>query len=363
MTEPAKAAQLGWGLLIATKDRLDALEVCVGQALAQTRPPQEIIVVDASADWETHRDRIAGIVSAHPQMRFVYMAAVLPSLTVQRNQALDVAQAAIVFMIDDDSFLYSDCAARIMALYEADTDGVVGGIQATLSEDLPPGTALSQARKATGGGGTPSKVRRKGLFEHVGYLLRRHVFLMGMADLFIPYGPGLIHRPLPQNMAPEQVRATTLFHGCRMTYRRHVIAQSRFDDLLRYYCPGEDLDASYRVSLTHHLLTARQAQLHHYTVSAGRIDRYRTTVLSVVNQAVLVARYGQDKARVRRAYFRLQRRRLLAEFLKDALSRRFSFPQLRGILAARPLARQAFSMSEAELSAWYPDMQEKILKG
>lgn len=362
MTEPA-AAGLSWGLLIATKDRLDALQVCVRQALAQTRAPAEIIVVDASAEWQAHRDGIAGIMAAHPQVRFVYMAAALPSLTVQRNQALEVAQTDIVFMIDDDSFLYPDCAARIMALYEIDTDGVVGGIQAALSETLPPDTALSQARKATGGGGTASRTRRKGLFEHIGYLLRRHVFLMGMTDLFIPYGPALIQRALPQNMDPAQVRATTLFHGCRMTYRRHVIAQSRFDDLLRYYCPGEDLDASYRVSLTHHLLTARQAQLHHYTVSTGRIDRYRTTVLSVVNQAVLLARHGQDKDRVQRAYFRLQRRRLLAECLKDALSRRFSFPQVRGILAARKLARQAFSMPRAELTTWYPDLQEKILKG
>lgn len=358
----AVASDLTWGLLIATKDRLDALQVCVQQALIQTRPPTEVIVVDASADWQNHRDEIAKILADYPKIHFQYFAAALPSLTVQRNQALDKAQADIVFMIDDDSFLFPDCAARIMGLYEADVDGVVGGIQAALSDTMPPGIALAQSRKVTGGGSAPAKTG-KNMFEHIRYVLRRHVFLMGMTDLFIPYQPKKPKHALPKNMDQTDARVTELFHGCRMTYRRHVITQSKYDDLLRYYCPGEDLDASYRVSLTHQLLTARQAKLHHYTISTGRIDRYRTTVLSGVNQAVLLARYGHDTGKVRRAYFRLQRRRLLAEFLKDLLSKRFSFPQLRGLLASRKLARQAFEMSPAELAAWYPDMQEKILKG
>ena len=55
------------------------------------------------------------------------------------------------------------------------------------------------------------------------------------------------------------------------------------------------------------------------------------------------------------------RRRLLAEFLKDLLSRRWNLPQMRGLLAARRWTSAIFAMSDGKLESWYPDMQRRIL--
>ena len=351
---------LTWGLLIATKDRLDALLVCVRLAVTQSLPPSEVIVVDSSATWEDHARQIGEIVGAYPDIRFVYEKGAAPSLTVQRNQAIALAQADIVFMIDDDSFMFPDCAGEIMALYAADTEKAVAGIQATLRGDMPEAAGFAQARKQTGGGSqAPSEGARDGRLAR---WLKRRLFLMSMEELFIPYEGTLLHRAVPDTLAGRAVAPATLFHGCRMTYRRSVIAQTQFDGLLRYYCPGEDLDASYRVSQVGHILTAKNAYLHHYNVSTGRIDRHKTTMLSVLNQAVLLARHSSDKTLAQKRYRGLMRRRLLAEFLKDGLSRRLDFPQLRGLWAALKSARTAFALSPEELERWYLAKQEEIIK-
>ncbi len=354
-------SELTWGLLIATKDRLDALKVCVELALTQTCPPVEVIVVDSSAGWKEHARIIGGIVADYPDIRFVYEKGAQPSLTVQRNQAIDHAQADIVFMIDDDSYMFPECAEHILQIYAADTQRAVGGIQATLSNQAPDGTSLRQERKKTGGGSqTENAGRPRSALKS---WLTQKVFLMSKEEMFIPYGTPPAPRSVPSELEALGVKPATLFHGCRMTFRREVIARVKFSDLLRYYCPGEDLDASYRVFREALLLKSTQARLHHYNISTGRIDRYKTTILSALNQAVLLSLYADDSKRARQRYFRLMWRRVLAEFLKDGLSRRFSFPQLRGILATFVPARQVFDMPSEQLETWYLAKQEEILKG
>ncbi len=55
------------------------------------------------------------------------------------------------------------------------------------------------------------------------------------------------------------------------------------------------------------------------------------------------------------------RRRLLTEFLKDLLSRRWDLPQMRGLLAARRWMGAIIAMSDGELENWCPDMPRRIV--
>ncbi|MEM8580635.1 MAG: glycosyltransferase [Pseudomonadota bacterium] len=350
-------SDLTWGLLIATKDRLDALLVCIRLAVTQTHPPTEVVVVDSSANWEMHARRIADLMASYPNIRLVYEKGAAPSLTVQRNQAIDEAQADIVFMIDDDSFMFPDCAAEIMAVYSADIEGEVAGIQAILSPEIPQAANFAQNRRKT-----PQASVNGARSNKLMLWLKREVFLMTKDRLFIPYDDTERSETVPGPLSNQDVALAPLFHGCRMTFRRHNITQTRFDGLLRYYCPGEDLDASYRLARTGLLLTAHRALLYHYNVTTGRIDRYKTTILSALNQAVLLARHATDKSLAKKRYWALMRRRMIAEVLKDGLSGRLSFPQLRGLLAARPLARKAFALGQDNLEDWYMKVQDGIVK-
>jgi hypothetical protein len=145
------------------------------------------------------------------------------------------------------------------------------------------------------------------------------------------------------------------------TFRREAVVREPFDPILRSYGPGEDLDASYRISRHGALVTARLAMLHHYQSAAGRTNRYQVTLLSALNQAVGIRRHSADLDAQRAEFGNLMRRRFLAEFLKDLLSRRWDLPQMRGLLAAPRWTAAIFAMSDGELENRCPDMQRRIL--
>ncbi|WP_436397436.1 glycosyltransferase family 2 protein [Roseobacter sp. S98] len=349
--------QLSWGLLIATKDRAEPLQTCVRLALAQTRPPVEIIVVDSSADWADHARTLQEIVADHPQIRFVCEQGAAPSLTVQRNQAIALGQADIFFMIDDDSFMHPDCAEEIMRLYEADTAQAVAGVQASETAEMP-GVAQQGARRTDTA--DVSGVREKSA------LLRwvfRVLLMMGKKEVFIPYDRIFREGPVPAELQGLDAAPVALFGGFRMTYRRAAVTAEQFDPCLRYYCPGEDLDGSYRVSRQGILLTANAARLHHYVSAAGRLNRGQVAHLWSLNQAVLLRRHASDQVWARQAYRRRMAHRVVSDVIKDLLMRRFSLPQTRGSCRAWREAAQVFAMTPETLETWYPGHQERIIKG
>ena len=354
------AGRQSWALVIATYDRAEILEHCIRLAVEQSRPPAEVIVIDAGANWrETGESIRREVLARHSGIAFAYEPAAEKSLTVQRNQGVGLTRSDVLFLIDDDSLMHPGSAAEIMAIYEADTAGDIVGVQANLADDLPPGIAIQGERKAVGA----SKLGPRGgpsALLALGDWLRRKVFLMDAGELFIPYD-GAAHEASLRVHMPEGAERTHLFHGCRMTFRREAVVREPFDPILRSYCPGEDLDASYRISRHGALVTARRAMLHHYQSAAGRTNRYQVTLLSALNQAVCIRRHSADPGARRAEFGNLMRRRLLAEFLKDLLSRRWNLPQMRGLLAARRWTGAIFAMSDGELESWYPDMQRRIL--
>lgn len=347
---------LSWGLVIATYNREKILPECLKLAIAQTRLPSEIIVVDASANWQDTRDRVwREVVPTAPNLRWVYEAATQRGLTQQRNQGIRLATADIVFLIDDDSLMYPTCAEQIMRVYEADEQGVVRGVQASLTEQPPSDVAIADERKQTGWSKDSSSDLRRWIWKHI--------FLMDISKLWIPYDGALPQHPLPlpAALARLNVYSMPMFHGCRMTYRREAIAQTLFEPLLRYYAAIEDADASYRVSRQGILLEAPDAKLHHFNSGSGRLSRYQVAALSALNQVACLRKHSNDLQRDRRKFRWLMARRTIAELLKDGLSRRWSLPQVRGTLTAWRYAQQIFALSLTELEQWYPRFQQALL--
>lgn len=349
--------ELTWGLLIATKDRIDPLCNCVSLALAQTRRPHEIVVADASADWEANCDRVTKIIAAHPfQPRLVYLRGAAPSLAVQRNQAMNEATADVFFMIDDDSFMHHHCAAEIMQIYEADPENFLAGVQATESP-INPCSGPAGSRKSHGV--DLSRFRSK--LPMAKWLLD-HFLMRSKTSVFIPYDKAFSLPTLPPALQRLDVFAVELFGGFRMTYRAQAIRQEGFDTCLRYYCPGEDLDASYRASRYGALVTARRARLYHHASAAGRLKRTQIAHLWSLNQAVLLRRHAADQRWANQAWHRKMLHRIFTDLIKDALMRRFKFPQARGTWRAWRDGYKVFQLSPTHLENWYPEVQERIVK-
>lgn len=347
-------ASLSWSLVIATANRPIILAESIRLAVQQPRQPSQIIVVDASDAWEESRDHIfAMIASAARHIEWHYVPAAQRSITIQRNQGIDIAEADVVFFFDDDTLMFPGCVEHIMRIYESDTEHKIAGVAATSVDRLPPGAIVSDATKPTGAISYP-----KG--NALGLLLRwvnARIMLMNAASLFIPYDGEFKRCNLP-DVSCDAV-PVTLMQGFRMTYRYAPLAIERFDPLLRDYATFEDLDCSYRISRHGCLVEATQALVHHFQSNSGRLPRRHIARIGVLNQAMLLRKNAKHLSKAKTAFYLLMVRRLFAEFVKDVLSRRWSLPQFLGIIAGLKHCRVIFSATDEKLvstSLWFPDL-------
>jgi len=350
---------LTWALVVATYQREKILPQCIQLAVEQTCQPAEVIIIDASDHWERSRDKIfSEIASLAPHIRWIYVPAKQTGLPLQRNQGMDLATADILFFLDDDSLMYPDCAEAIMKVYAADVANQVVGVQASLADTMPSEMVVNDVTKPIGWKQDLQRVK----FNGVQQFIWKHVFLMNNEVTCIPYKGGFPNYEIPPALANLNAYTKRIFHGCRMTFRREVIAKERFEPLLLYYALNEDMDASYRMSQHGILLEATDSRLYHFQSGSGRLSRFIVSALSSLNQAVCVQRYSNNLKRDRRRFYILTLRRVLAEFCKDGLSRRWSFPQMRGVFVALRYSPIIFKMSIEELAHWYPQFQKKFVE-
>ncbi|HEY8926198.1 MAG TPA: glycosyltransferase, partial [Polyangia bacterium] len=89
-----------WALTVATYKRHQILAECVKRALRQTVGPAEIVIVDASPNWQEGKVAIEAL-CREAGVPCQYVEASVPSSAVQRNQGIALARADVLFMIDD----------------------------------------------------------------------------------------------------------------------------------------------------------------------------------------------------------------------------------------------------------------------
>ncbi|QIR84997.1 glycosyltransferase family A protein [Paracoccus sp. AK26] len=349
-------SNLTWALCIATLNRIDMLEKCITCALSQTRPPREIVIVDASEDWQANRTRIAHLIGGRVPLQ--YLPAPERSSTVQRNTAIKACSSDICMLIDDDSLMHPDCAEIIMQAYEIDVDGELLGIAGV--EGPSPMDVLSVARKVgSANHGRLASFRQTRLMQ----FLWRELFLMSRAVNFVPYaGPAGSRLPSWTAERGLDLAPTLQLPGCRMTARRSVLLQEPFEPAFRSYSPGEDFDISYRLSRIGTICVARNAKIYHHEIAASRIKREQETVLSICNAAFLLRKHSPNLGRDRRLWSLLMSRRLLAEALKDGLSRRWKLPQMRAAWRAAAISRGILKHADDDtLAGCYISIQQGIL--
>lgn len=148
-----------------------------------------------------------------------------------------------------------------------------------------------------------------------------------------------------------------------MTARRSALLQVPFEPAFRSYSPGEDFDISYRLSRIGVICAAPDARIYHHEVAVSRIRREQELVLSICNAAYLLRKHSPDLTHDRKRWARLMPRRLLAKLLKDGLTRRWSFPQLRATRRAMAISGEILTFPDlSQLEAWYVGIQQEILK-
>lgn len=352
---------LTWSLVVPTCNRRDVLLRVLPLALDQTVPPVQAVIVDSSDDWQVTRDAVLALTAEYPHIRLDYLQAVTASSATQRNQGIERATGDLVMMIDDDSFLYPDYAERILRIYAADTrkrlagvNGVNVGTMPGSREDALAGLTRKTCRRARTGG-----LRDRVMRYRLGRWFSRRILFQDMHALFLKYD-GDRNIVIPAEFSALDVTAMTFMSGHGLSVRREIALREPLDPALRYYAALEDLDASYRYGRHGILLRANDARLHHFEVAGSRVRRRTAITFQLLNMLVFIKRNARDPASWLGRYRLMLWRRLLGETIKDGLSRRWDFPQARGVLAALRDWRRVWNTPTEDLDDWYPGFQARI---
>ena len=340
---------LAWSLVVCTYKRERILPRCVRCALASGRKPAQVIVVDASPNWEATRDAVvAEFAGANPEVEFLYVPGRRASLTAQRNQGLELARGNVAFMIDDDSLLYPDAAEHVMAVYEADVNREVVAVTPVFVAAAPDEPGTAPAGKAVFDESSSGMVRR---------LMRRALW----SDVqLMPYRKGSWYRSVPEHLRRFGM-VPARFSGGSATFRTEVVRRAKFEEMLERYAAGEDWDISERIrgeGLIAYLPSARQC---HLEAPGGRLSKRTVSTLRYLNYMALHVVNAEDVSLSRRMHRRMMWRRVVSEAMSDLIKRQWWLPRAGGAWAALQRMPEMFAMSAEEMRRWYPELQRRII--
>lgn len=348
----SSSSHLTWSLVIATYKRAHILPQCIEAALQQSHQPIEIIIIDASPNWEIIKKTIEKLIANNSNTIAVhYKQANKASLTAQRNQGIDQCQGDIAFMIDDDSLMYPDCAEHVMALYQADLNNEIVGVQITHSS-TPPASKIASTQytqlKNTNEKNSP--LRR---------LIKK--ILNTENTYFLPYEPNRIEKVLSNDLKAMGLKKIPVMVGYAMTFRKSVFMQERFCEALIRYAAGEDQDFSYRASRHGALVVAAKAKLCHLEISGGRLSDYQVALLSGLNPAVLQSLYSEELSLMKNKWKMIILKRIVINLIKDVAEKKWRLKRTKGNIKALQMLNTVYQQPQASLTAWYTQLQENII--
>jgi GT2 family glycosyltransferase len=348
-----------WSLAIATYNRPAALRSCLEFATAQSRPPNEVVIVDSSDNWEVHKRMVLEEIAPRsaPTIDWRYERARERGVTRQRNQAITTASGDVLFVLDDDSFMYHDCAEEVMRIYEADVRGCVAGVAPIQVSQPPDSLAPSPGAAVSTMTGTSPVGVMPTFMQHIRWMAERQI---NVEHLLLPYDRSYPDHPIPSELVGAAVGQARYFSGFRMTFRAAIVRRVGFDETLRRYSAVEDLDTSYRASRYGVLLNAFKARIFHAEDRSARLSRHTRTLLGLLNLAYLYRRNGYDSARILSAYRWRVLHRLFVDIVRDAVRGRVTLPcaraDLKGLIGIGEIARAPID----GIAEWYAKFQEQI---
>jgi GT2 family glycosyltransferase len=191
-----------------------------------------------------------------------------PGLPAQRNIGLDLAESEVTHFIDDDSLVDSEYFSEILKVFEDLGGNVagVGGIQSNVVTVRPP--------------------------------LVRRFFLLSA-------GPGQVTKAACNSLVSSQTTNSTAagwLSGCAMSYWKELAKHERFDESMKGYALGEDLEFSSRMARHGLLVIQPAAKIVHKRSEHNRLNLRRLTRDDVVNRWHFVQKHDPRFSRAAYAW-------------------------------------------------------------
>jgi GT2 family glycosyltransferase len=247
---PGSCRLRGVSLVLCTYQRPQSVKRFLDSVAAQTRPMDEMIVVDASRDQATE----AVLAAWRGPVTYWRVGDPLRGLTRQRNFALETVSHDLVAFFDDDVVLDRACLEEMERAHRCAPDlAGVGGFGETW---MTP-TVLWRLRRAL----------------HIVPTLRPGSYTRtGMSV------PWRFHEPTTSVLEGDWLP------GCAMMLKTECAAHIRFDEALSGYGQAEDLDFSLRLRQRGRIAMVGSARLEHFHAPAGRPNAFRLGHMEICNR-------------------------------------------------------------------------------
>jgi glycosyltransferase involved in cell wall biosynthesis len=221
--------------IIPTNSRSEILKRTLLSVGLQSCLPTELIIVDASTNNHT-KDLCKEIENCFP-FKIIYIKAKTLGAAPQRMEGIDLASQPIVWFLDDDIVLESDCTQRLWNGFLVMPN--VGAVNAMI---------------------TNQRYTTPGLVTRFMFRLMHGEKLPSYAGKLI--GPAWNLLPEDNETLPEWVECEWLNTTCTM-YKRSALPTPVFSDNFFGYSLMEDVALSAIIARKHTLVNARTARIFH----------------------------------------------------------------------------------------------------
>ncbi len=244
--------QKGVALVVCTYQRPDSIAKFLDSLSAQTRPVDQLVVVDASKNADT--ELVVARERGFNDLSYWRVKEPLRGLTRQRNFGLQEIRFDLVAFFDDDVVLEATCVEEMERAFRS-SPGLVG--LGCFAETWIQPTLLWRTRRALG----VIPELRPGTYTRSGMSV-----------------PWRFHEPTTALVDGDWLP------GCAMMLLTDVTRRVGFDEALSGYGQGEDLDFSLRLREHGRLAMAGSARCEHFHSPSGRPDPFKLGQMEICNR-------------------------------------------------------------------------------
>lgn len=247
-------------IIVPTKDRREDLKLLLASMAAQTRPFDQVVLVDGGDDT------VEDLVAAYPAVPIDYLRVYPPGFTKQKNAGRAAVRddMDLIGYLDDDIVLEPDAVERLLAFWESHGPELGGTQFHVTDQSVAPATFSRRFF------GTAS--RRQGA------LLRS--------------GTNTVVWPV------ERDARTEWLSGGATVWRRGVIEGVEHDETFAGYGHMDDVDFSLRVGDRWEMWVVADARLEHHERPIALEREYAFGVYDTVMRYVLVRKYPRRFSRL-----------------------------------------------------------------
>ena len=248
-------------VIICTSNRPAGLGTLLRALLDQQRLPDQIVIVEDRQGPQPTK-RINALKDRG--VKVIYLHRSPPSLTASRNLALKNAHGDLFSFLDDDTVPASDYLHTIEQVFNVDTTGRL----AALAPVLTPW----EHQPTLGDRLWPLLMRFAG-FWSLPYRRRQQIFSTAVSFRF--------------GLSP-----CAYLPGAAMTYRRTALRGICFDENLKGYALGEDMDFSFSLSKPWQLYRSTALRIAHKYDPLHRPNRFAWSKMLVRNLLYITSRHA-----------------------------------------------------------------------